>query len=121
MKIYLKRLNATITTGIDAPQSNWKNETDTGEENCSRCGSWIKHWEFVTGQRRPSKCSVFGCTKPVTDGTHIFNYKRQVQGHWIAPTCHECNVSIKTPFTLNKNVVLVNAECEYSCARVSDD
>lgn len=105
MKKVIREAMVTVD-GKSVPQAGWKNKPKTGELECYTCGTWISHWESCTGKDRPSKCSVAGCNKDVTDGAHVFN--TDLLGTWIAPTCHECNVSIKNTFSLKKDTILVN-------------
>ena len=50
-------------------------------------GSWIGHWESVTGQRR-GECSYEGCTRVSDVGGHVW-IKRQ--GVHLVPICTACN------------------------------
>ena len=110
----MKRLiRTTIVVRGKIPQGNWQNKSKTKDLKCSRCESWIRHWENCSGNDRPKVCSIKGCTNPVTDGSHVIN--PEVRGVWIAPTCHQCNTDFEAVFELNKNVLLVNANTEYSC------
>lgn len=106
----------TITVGEGVPQDSWRNEPDTGDLKCQNCDSWIQHWENCTGMKRPMVCSVCQCKEPVDDGAHVTNPK--VQGVWIAPMCHDCNVDRNKTLMLNKGVILVNAQQQYSCERI---
>ena len=61
----------------------------TKDRKC-KCGSWIKHYEKLSGLIR-GKCSVYGCTSPATDGAHVCVSRSKSQSEWIALTCSSCN------------------------------
>lgn len=63
-----------------------KNLNGTAERACTSCGSWLKHWENLSGEKA-DKCS--GCRKKATVGGHV----KKVNGslHYITPLCDSCN------------------------------
>ncbi len=82
-----------------------KHAQGTSEEECIECGSWIAHWENISGEEIPKECplcSVRFCSddperEPV--GAHVRFYHSSkklfplVKGVWIIPVCKSCNSS----------------------------
>ena len=66
-----------------------KNLNGTSDLNCS-CGSWLKHWKYVTKREIPYQCVVEGCSKPVEHGGHVQKTNGQ-QDWYIIPLCKSCN------------------------------
>jgi hypothetical protein len=62
----------------------------TGKRSCNKCGSWIAHWEHLSGNTR-AKCSVYGCSNAATDGAHVCISRSTSKKEKIVPTCSECN------------------------------
>jgi len=67
-----------------------KHKGGTAKRKCTRCTSWIKHWENHTNENR-GQCSVFGCTNPAREGAHVITSKTPRKTEYIVPTCGSCN------------------------------
>lgn len=81
-----------IPPGIRALlEASVENVEGTGGDRCSRCGSWIKHWENLSG-KRADKCASVGCPNNATDGAHVYILPDR-DSIYIIPLCHECNTS----------------------------
>ena len=91
--------------GITIVYENWKNKNGTGDRSCN-CGSWKQHWINSSGKPWSNKCSILGCDKKATLGTHIIN--ASVLGEYIVPACYSCN-QLNNEFDLKENVKLVPA------------
>lgn len=69
-----------------------KNAVGTAEKDCSSCGTWLKHWEKLTGTTA-SVCGVMNCNRTDLVGAHV----RKVGGYdsalYIYPLCAGCNQS----------------------------
>lgn len=83
----------------------------SGSSRSGQCKPWIKHWEKFLKLKRPKKCSVLGCSKPLADGAHVISQDgRTDKCWWIAPMCVSCNRSKhKEEMELDVRVTLVLA------------
>lgn len=95
IKIISKRLRKLLEAEVE-------NVPGTGEDRCTRCGSWIEHWENLSGKKR-SLCAKKGCLMPAIDGAHVY-----VDGNcreiYIVPLCHSCNTSEKSGFEIKADI-----------------
>ena len=74
--------------------------------------SSIHEWRKCTGKEN-GKCSILGCSKPSTTGSHVkLGYLNKKSYYWyIIPTCHIHNKgSSNERFNVKKNVLAVREE-----------
>lgn len=69
-----------------------KNLTGTADEKCSRCGSWLEHWEKFSRQNA-GECGVIGCNRKDVVGAHVRKYGAGDHTPYIYPLCLGCNQS----------------------------
>ncbi len=68
-----------------------KNRKGSGDEKCTRCGAWLRHWENGTGKKAPAICGTSGCNgKPVIGG-HVIKAGGSDRASYITPICSSCN------------------------------
>lgn len=79
-----------------------KNLLGTSDKSCSTCGSWLHHWEKLSG-KRADECSA--CTQKATVGGHV--KKLDSCETYITPLCDSCN---KRTDEFNAFEVLVSAK-----------
>ena len=66
-----------------------KNRKGSGDEKCTTCGSWLRHWENGTG-KTASICGSADCNdKPVVGG-HVLKVGGD-GASYITPICTGCN------------------------------
>ena len=113
MSVYTLESEATI-----------KNEVGTSavSDECENCGSWIAHWEALSGQDA-GKCSVKNCSNDGEVGAHItrpFATNEDYQTHpYIVPMCREHNGKHGQSFTSKKGVTFVWANMQETCGKSS--
>ncbi len=66
-----------------------KNLIGTSDKSCPTCGSWLRHWEKLSGCVA-DECSA--CTNKATVGGHV--KKLSSYEHYITPLCDSCNKRI---------------------------
>ena len=76
-----------------------KNLNGTSDNACSKCGTWLKHWEKLSG-KTANKCGHC-TTKKATVGAHVQKAEGNDSKWYIVPLCAECN---KKPSTEEINV-----------------
>ncbi len=89
----------------------------TGSRSC-RCGTWIRHYERISGLNR-RRCCAYGCSNAATHGAHVRISRGSNNKEWIALTCQECNKpgSVEE-FRIVQNTLLVTAtKCQCPCRR----
>ncbi|WP_038255956.1 hypothetical protein [Xenorhabdus bovienii] len=92
----------------------WRNEEDTSDLTCP-CGSWKAHWENLSGEDWPEKCTVDNCDNQPEVGAHIINDDGD---RIIVPMCKSCN-GMKTDevtFSL-KDIVIVPSDESDMCGK----
>ena len=94
----------------------WKNKDGTSErsEKCKNCGSWKEHFETVSGEKWPSKCSVFECNEEPTDGAHMIQNNNGIE--YIVPLCRRHNKA-EEELTLKDDVAIALANVEETCGK----
>ena len=122
MKIIKVRM--TIPESLRKLAKNIKGDTsvcniqETGENKCTCCGSWIKHWENNGGGQSNPKCSVIGCGEAGVHGAHVeeVGVKDKV---YIIPLCEVHNhPDNKKEMDCPDDIVLVSArENSSKCKR----
>lgn len=85
-----------------------KNLNGTSGNTCTKCGTWLAHWEKNSGKDAKT-CCCKGCSNAAIVGAHV--QKDTDDMHWyIIPLCKECNKkSSADTFELNKDSILVSA------------
>jgi len=68
-----------------------KNLKGTANLSCG-CGSWLKHWENYKN-KKAAWCTVVGCNKEATDGSHVKKANSADASTYIAPMCHDHNMA----------------------------
>jgi hypothetical protein len=96
-----------------------RNVAGSSRSGTCKCGSWIAHWEKISGRKRPGRCAVDGCGGSVSDGAHVQSLDgRTDKKWWIAPTCTSCNRSRhKEGMGLAVSTILVLARKSGTCGR----
>jgi len=67
-----------------------RNRKGSGDETCSKCESWLQHWENGTGQT-VGTCGTVGCTKSPVLGGHVIKTAADDKASYITPICSTCN------------------------------
>ncbi|WP_416777290.1 hypothetical protein ACNFJN_03215 [Xenorhabdus budapestensis] len=75
-----------------------RNINGTGDNTCSRCGSWLNHWKKHTKQNIET-CFVLGCNKPAKEGAHVKKVGVNDNSWYILPFCHEHNMKHNEEFS----------------------
>lgn len=85
-----------------------KNLNGTSDNTCDKCGTWLNHWENLSGEVA-ILCSCKDCDGFAEVGAHV--QKNTSDCSWyIVPLCKECNKKPSTDvFELKEDTVLVSA------------
>ena len=67
-----------------------KNIKGSSKRKCSKCSSWIKHWEKNSGKKR-RQCCVYGCKHKAQEGAHVITARTKSKKEYIVPTCSSHN------------------------------
>lgn len=67
-----------------------KNRKGSGDEKCTTCESWLRHWENGTGDKK-SICGTSGCSGSPVLGGHVVKVGGSDSKSYITPICSECN------------------------------
>ncbi len=95
---------------------NVHNLNGTSENKC-KCGSWILHWEKISGKSRPQHCVVVGCTNTPEFGGHV--QKRTGTASWfIIPICRSCNGKLGEDLEVQASTEFVSANKAETCEKV---
>ena len=108
-----------------------RRNTSKTSHSCPNCGSWIKHWNILSGKTIPVKgdCAVSGCDGRTRNGDlaeivgcHVMIKKtgnEEDRNVYIAPLCESCNQRADVDeMTLKREVVLVRANVAETCSRL---
>jgi hypothetical protein len=82
-----------------------QNINGTHDREC-KCGSWFKHWENFSGQKRPSRCPAYGCGNTNLVGAHVQKGGDSKDQSWyIYPLCashnkHEGELEVSNSYKL---------------------
>ncbi|MBS9424027.1 hypothetical protein [Photorhabdus caribbeanensis] len=90
-----------------------KNINGTGDNACSKCGSWLNHWIKHTGQN-PHECSVLFCSNSAQVGAHVQKVGSTDRGWYIVPFCREHNGKRNEELEI-RAVTLVSASISQTC------
>ena len=106
------------------------NRSGTTEKSptCPNCKSWIRHWEVLSDEVRPTagNCPICGCSGLTEKGerAQIFGCHVTIKDGddakvYIAPLCQCCNnKAIGTEMTLKRDITLVKASVAETCAKL---
>lgn len=105
-----------------------RNGTAKKSPNCPNCGSWIRHWQTLSGESIPANgdCAVVGC-KGITKegkpaeivGCHVMRKDDKDKKVYIAPLCECCNNKADgTELVLSRNMTLVYANVQETCGKL---
>lgn len=67
-----------------------RNILGSSKRKCSKCSSWIKHWENKSGKQR-GQCCAYRCKKKAKEGAHVIPSKTRSKKQYIVPTCSSHN------------------------------
>ncbi len=65
-----------------------KNLRGTADRACTSCGTWLKHWEKLSG-KKADECTA--CKEKATVGGHVKKANSTDDSHYITPLCDGCN------------------------------
>ena len=104
---------------LDTPVT-LKNEIGTSARPNCTCGSWIGHWEKLSGLKADT-CSVEGCNLDGTEGAHITrpNAKNEdYQTHsFIVPMCKTHNGKHGESLKSKAGITFVWANVNETCGK----
>lgn len=93
-----------------------RNINGTSQTTCN-CGSWLKHWENFSGQKKPSYCPAFGCINKDLLGAHVQKGGNSTDQKWyIYPLCAEHN-NYKGELEVSDLYKLVSANKKETCEK----
>ncbi|KAA6464890.1 hypothetical protein DYQ86_02735 [Acidobacteria bacterium AB60] len=90
------------------------NGTATGD--CG-CGSWLNHWENLSGRPVPQTCAVITCYYRPSAGAHVQKEDGSDSSWFIVPLCEDHNESNSTLDV--GSTPLVPAEATEACAKIA--
>jgi len=65
-----------------------KNLNGTSDNDCPKCGTWLKHWEKLSG-KTADECAC--CSQKATVGAHVQKAESDNNKWYIVPLCKKCN------------------------------
>ena len=108
-----------------------KSGTSKTSPCCPNCGSWIDHWERISGKTvpTPGNCAIQGCTGRTKDGklARIEGCHVTIKGYtdqrvFIAPICQCCNQKGDgAELVLTKPMTLVWSNVRDTCGKLKTD
>lgn len=85
-----------------------KNLNGTSANTCGKCGTWINHWQNLSG-KEALLCGRKDCTGIAELGAHV----QKVSGDtawYIVPLCSDCNhISSDETFEIDSDTPLIRA------------
>jgi hypothetical protein len=93
-----------------------KNINGTSQSACS-CGSWLKHWEKLSGQKA-IYCQAFGCLNKDVAGAHVRKAVDSDANGYIYPLCN-FHSRVVGELAVADAFMLVPADPHQTCARPS--
>lgn len=95
-----------------------KNENGTSTRPNCACGSWIDHWEKLSGLKA-GICSVDGCNLAGTEGAHITRPKAKDEDYrmhsFIVPMCKAHNGKHGETLISKSGITFVWANVQKTC------
>jgi len=109
----LKKSNIS-PINIQVEKMRVKNLNETSEKTCS-CGSWLKHWEKISG-KKADKCYIIGCdNESDLVGGHVQKVYLD-KNHYIIPLCKSCNGMRDKEFDVED--ALISANKKDTCEKI---
>ncbi len=97
-----------------------KNENGTSSRSACGCGSWIAHWEKISGQSA-GLCVIEGCQKKGTEGAHTTRPLAENDDYkthsYIVPMCSMHNGKHGESFKTKNAVTFVWANVKGTCGK----
>ena len=85
-------------------------KTLTGSSpNQSNTGTWLAHWERVSGQKA-YMCFAQGCINTPSTGVHVQKNSPTDKGWYVIPLCGECNQRRGQDLDIWDTATLVSAD-----------
>ncbi|WP_277058897.1 hypothetical protein [Trichlorobacter lovleyi] len=104
---------------VDKPVLLQNEKGTAARPNCT-CGTWIDHWENLSGLKA-GHCSVAGCEKEGTVGAHITRPNAKNEAYkthsYIVPMCKDHNGKHGEKLTSKSGVTFVWANIKETCGK----
>ena len=108
-----------------------KNGSSKTSKTCPNCGTWIKHWERLSGQKAPNDgdCAVEKCDGKIEkghlariEGCHVIVKDGTDKSVYIAPLCESCNHRTEgAELKLKRDLLLVKANVSETCLKLKGE
>ncbi|MFH1160090.1 MAG: hypothetical protein V1733_03985 [bacterium] len=90
-----------------------KNINGTSGQPC-RCGTWLQHWENITGERA-GVCAEVKCGKLASEGAHVQKAGNHDVSWYIIPLCTKHNAIRGGEIEIVGFIPLVSANKQKTC------
>ncbi len=97
------------------------NNINGTSDNTCKCGSWLKHWQKVSGGILPPSCRETTCSKNAEFGARIQKDSATDKGWYIVPLCKDHNSQTGKSLDIMDGTTLVSADVNQTCGKKPTD